>query len=325
VDEDEHALMARRRVVVRPEDWSDGDEGEGEGEGEGDDSADGYLDDLTMGEVQLNFRVPSPPDLASTTTTTTITTTTTTTTNAISVRVYKLATAVVETGGELWVGGLLLAAWLAHHPSVVRGKRCLALGAGLGVGGLVCGRLGAKHTTLTDYVPALLHNLRRAVRANRLDHSVAVRSLDWEVVAVETESGNLAMRAEVICGSELVYDEGHAIILTSVLARLLGPVGETEGEQKGRVPRVGHVFLVQRAGRLGWTAFVAAAQRQGLTVTLWPLDPTVIATAHQALRESGGRTPVEHEEHLLCHIHWAGGGGPGAHCLACENGQATCL
>jgi predicted nicotinamide N-methyase len=43
----------------------------------------------------------------------------------------------------VWDGSLLLAFILCHRPALVRGKRVLELGAGTGLLGIVCARLGA--------------------------------------------------------------------------------------------------------------------------------------------------------------------------------------
>lgn len=47
------------------------------------------------------------------------------------------------TGCHAWPAGMWLAQWLLNHPHVVEGHRCLELGAGTGVVGMIAARLGA--------------------------------------------------------------------------------------------------------------------------------------------------------------------------------------
>lgn len=51
------------------------------------------------------------------------------------------------TGCHVWPAGLWLAQWLLNNPGIVRGKRCLELGAGTGVVGAVAAQLGASQVT----------------------------------------------------------------------------------------------------------------------------------------------------------------------------------
>ena len=56
----------------------------------------------------------------------------------------------LETGGDQWYAGLALCYYLIQNPHLVRGKRCLELGSGLGLVGLTAARLGARRVVLTD-------------------------------------------------------------------------------------------------------------------------------------------------------------------------------
>ena len=48
-----------------------------------------------------------------------------------------------STGCHVWPPGLWLAQWLLNHPEIVRGRRCVELGAGTGLVGIACAQLGA--------------------------------------------------------------------------------------------------------------------------------------------------------------------------------------
>jgi methylase of polypeptide subunit release factors len=79
--------------------------------------------------------------------------------------------------GKVWDGGLILSEYLSQHPEIVRGKRCLEVGAGTGVVGITVACLGCAHVELTDlpeHVPVLEANIQMnreaidAARAGRL-------------------------------------------------------------------------------------------------------------------------------------------------------------
>jgi len=71
---------------------------------------------------------------------------------------------------------------LSHEGSlVVNGADVLELGAGCGVAGFLCAKLGAKRVTFTDYLPGLLANL---------DASVALQAEDKDTNEDEGEASS---------------------------------------------------------------------------------------------------------------------------------------
>ena len=73
---------------------------------------------------------------------------------------------VLETGGDQWYAGLSLCNFLIQNPHLVRNKKCLELGAGLGLVGLTAAYLGASSVILTD-LECQLNVLRGNVDMNR--------------------------------------------------------------------------------------------------------------------------------------------------------------
>mmetsp|Transcript_16453 Transcript_16453/g.30581 ORF Transcript_16453/g.30581 Transcript_16453/m.30581 type:complete len:283 (-) Transcript_16453:143-991(-) len=72
-----------------------------------------------------------------------------------------------SSGLALWTCSQILSAYLADHPELVRDKRVLELGAGLGLCGIVAHHLDADEVLVTDGDVDVLHNLKHNVRVNR--------------------------------------------------------------------------------------------------------------------------------------------------------------
>ena len=93
-------------------------------------------------------------------------------------------------GAKVWRAAIMLSEELAANPGWCEGKRCLEIGAGVGLCGLLASRLGARSVALTDFEHPLLDSLVVAVDRNRelLESSAnatltstttTVRRLDW--------------------------------------------------------------------------------------------------------------------------------------------------
>jgi predicted nicotinamide N-methyase len=97
----------------------------------------------------------------------------------------------VRVGCCVWDGAFVLAAWLDAQPAgMFAGKRCVELGAGIGLVGLCLARLGAS-VVLTD-TPSMVVQARLNAAKNKLaaetpahlkaagEGSITVQPLDWE-------------------------------------------------------------------------------------------------------------------------------------------------
>ena len=67
---------------------------------------------------------------------------------------------------KVWEGGEGLSGHLVRHPQLVRGKRCVELGSGVGVVGLTAAALGARCVLLTDLPDALPYLRYSAATSN---------------------------------------------------------------------------------------------------------------------------------------------------------------
>ena len=95
-------------------------------------------------------------------------------------------------GRILWPSATILSRWLIKNSEILRGKRVLEIGAGVGLVGIVSASLGAQSVTLSDYSDNLLSNLSMNIELNSGHHLVEgcvgaipptccvdVRKLNW--------------------------------------------------------------------------------------------------------------------------------------------------
>ncbi|CAN0431024.1 unnamed protein product [Ectocarpus sp. 12 AP-2014] len=112
---------------------------------------------------------------------------------------FRVANRDNEVGLRVWEAGRALAEFCLAHSGLLRGKRVLELGAGIGMTGMaVAASCGAAEVVLTDYAPRVLANLHHNVEINRAlleagdgrsngdndkpsttPSGVSVRFLDW--------------------------------------------------------------------------------------------------------------------------------------------------
>ncbi|NVM22372.1 MAG: methyltransferase domain-containing protein [Desulfobacterales bacterium] len=98
---------------------------------------------------------------------------------------------------KIWEASIVLTDHLVRM-CLEKETEILEIGAGTGITGLFLGYFGHK-VTITDYEEDALELLRMNVERNGLNN-VSVRKLDWN-------EPDLTARYDIICGSELVYNE----------------------------------------------------------------------------------------------------------------------
>lgn len=116
---------------------------------------------------------------------------------------------------KIWEASIVLADHLIRM-DIGKGKKILEIGAGMGVAGLFLGALGHR-VTITDYEDDALALLRMNAEHNGLDN-VSVRKLDWN-------SPDLTSKYDIICGSELVYNEAFIEPIMNMFRNYLKPNG----------------------------------------------------------------------------------------------------
>ncbi|CAJ0600119.1 unnamed protein product [Cylicocyclus nassatus] len=118
--------------------------------------------------------------------------------------------------GVLWDSATVLSEYLLRN-DIVRDRRVLELGAGLGLPSIVAAKLFAFHVTATDQ-PSALSLLHQNLEAN-LDQkqmsTVAVAPLDW------TNPPKDKLPCDVVLGADLVYDKSVFGALKNVITWLV--------------------------------------------------------------------------------------------------------
>ncbi len=98
---------------------------------------------------------------------------------------------------EIWPAAIGLSEYLSLNPSLVMGKKVVEIGCGLGLPGLVAGRLGAE-VLLTDYLNEPLELARYNWERN-IQQPATVRQLDWRQVEDLPES-------DLVLASDIAYE-----------------------------------------------------------------------------------------------------------------------
>lgn len=111
-------------------------------------------------------------------------------------------------GQKLWCGSLGVIQYLLNNPATVNNNLIIELGAGTGVLGMICRKLGAKSVLLTDHDIISIKHMNDDCARNRID--AVVKRLDWYnpsiadwgVDALVQDSGEL-----VIAAGDVLYKE----------------------------------------------------------------------------------------------------------------------
>jgi predicted nicotinamide N-methyase len=111
--------------------------------------------------------------------------------------------------GQVWPSGRLLAETMSGHD--VAGKRILELGCGLGLASLVLQRRGAD-VVASDHHPLAGPFLAYNSALNELP-AVVYRELRWDV------PHDTLGRFDLVIGSDVLYERGHADLLVALLVR----------------------------------------------------------------------------------------------------------
>lgn len=129
--------------------------------------------------------------------------------------------------GVLWPSGMALAEEMSRFP--IAGKRILEIGCGLGLASLVLQRRGAD-ITASDHHPLAEAFLAHNAALNGLD-PVAFRAVAW--AGPNPDLGAF----DLVIGSDVLYERGHAVLLSGFLSRHAAAASEVMLTDPGRANR----------------------------------------------------------------------------------------
>jgi predicted nicotinamide N-methyase len=116
---------------------------------------------------------------------------------------------------KIWEASIVLTDHLIRI-GLEKEKDILEIGAGMGITGLFLGAFGYK-VTITDYEEDALQLVRMNAEHNEL-HSVSVKKLDWN-------NPQVTGKYDIICGSELIYNETFIRPIINLFRKYLRPKG----------------------------------------------------------------------------------------------------
>lgn len=118
--------------------------------------------------------------------------------------------------GVLWPSSIALSEFISEHPELVKGKKVLELGCGLGLPSLVSSHLGGE-VLATDYHPDVEEYYLRNCRHSSVESFY--RRLNWR------EGTEDIGKFDIVIGSDVLYESKHASEVASGLIRFLKPDG----------------------------------------------------------------------------------------------------
>ena len=149
---------------------------------------------------------------------------------------------------ELWPSGVALAAQITRHPEIVRGKRVLELGCGLGVTAIAALRAGAD-LLVTDYAPEALAlcSLNALDQVGRTPGTLRVNWRDPSPALLDAAGDGFP----VVLAADVLYERRDVEPLLTLCERLVAPGGELWLAEPGRPPAAGFRESIQDRG---WSA-----------------------------------------------------------------------
>ena len=156
--------------------------------------------------------------------------------------------------GDIWPAGRALATRLSAEPGLVRGRRVLELGTGLGVAGIAAADAGARHVFLSDIdASAVKLALRSHAELGRSPGRVSGARVDFARGGWPAAIRAGADNTDVVIASDVLYSERQAPALARFLADYLADRPHGKGYVMNPLARdkarIGHKFMEDARAR----------------------------------------------------------------------------
>ncbi|MEZ5058275.1 MAG: methyltransferase domain-containing protein [Saprospiraceae bacterium] len=152
---------------------------------------------------------------------------------------------------ELWPSAIALSHFLIEKEKIKPGEVVLELGCGLGLAGLVAGKLGAE-VVFTDFIPDALELAKTNWDKNTFQAKASFEILDWR-------NPNLHVRPDWIIAADVAYEE-----------RVLKPLIQTFSFYKKDLPKI----LITEPGRQMGALFLELLKKEGFHIKENSMDIT---------------------------------------------------
>ncbi|KAJ3322779.1 hypothetical protein HDV06_002640 [Boothiomyces sp. JEL0866] len=139
--------------------------------------------------------------------------------NAGAIDLKETSFTEAEIGFQTWGGGILLAKYIDEGKIDVKDQDILELGSGTGLAGLVCGRVGARYTVMSDYHPVVITNAVKNIESNGLTDKVCCLPLDWRWHLEGNDQEDPVFRNtdwKIIIAADCIFDMMHSELVPKV-------------------------------------------------------------------------------------------------------------
>lgn len=169
---------------------------------------------------------------------------------------------------EIWPSSIVLCKWLQTCKNIIRGKRCIDLGCGLGLSSIVGNWLGA-HVMGIDYEQQALNFANINASLNNVAQPLWV-VMDWRNPAITPRS------ADILWGGDIMYEKRFAEPLLDFFEHTLTDGGRVWIAEPGRTVYNTFRNLLDERGWNGCRVFsdkISAlyAQSAPVTIHIWEL------------------------------------------------------
>ena len=149
-------------------------------------------------------------------------------------------------GLDIWPAAITLCKYITDNPEIVRNKRVIELGAGVGLPGLFAAKVGATQSIISDYDAEVVTHANNQAVSCGLGDTARACIVDWKAPVVDAfrDAFDVVMAADVLYMSFLVPD-----LLRTCYACLCKPDGKvllTHQCRQSLVDEDGEMVVIDR-------------------------------------------------------------------------------